>query len=274
MRPFTLDIAYVIIIKNNQGPYIMIERTIIFLSLIILLFSTAYSNDTEWLQKKGQLIFHDAFEREEKGNLAEAIGNGWNSATANRVPNIKMADLDNGILKINSATEAAGHAVHIHHDAEFKNGGVTIRFKFPDLNKSNFTIGFVDRKTANSHAGHLCYAFFSKNNILLRDHLTGVSNPEIMKIRNPYLKRKERLPKELTDLLNTKKISIPWRADGQWHTATLVTKGDEMRLSIDGKLIVKHRSEGYAHPCKRWFSLSTSDTVWIDDVKIWRVTLN
>jgi hypothetical protein len=44
-----------------------------------------------------------------------------------------------------------------------------------------------------------------------------------------------------------------------------------MRLSLDGKLAVKHRSEGYAHPTKRWFSFLVPNTVWIDDVQIWKV---
>ncbi|MCH9656688.1 MAG: hypothetical protein K0U89_22840, partial [Planctomycetes bacterium] len=57
-------------------------------------------DDSKWLRENGTLIFHDAFEREEDGNLAGAIGNGWNSATANRVPDMKMANLDKGILKV------------------------------------------------------------------------------------------------------------------------------------------------------------------------------
>lgn len=50
--------------------------------------SAAPRDDAAWLRGKGTLVFHDAFEREETGNLAKAIGNGWNSATADRVPQI------------------------------------------------------------------------------------------------------------------------------------------------------------------------------------------
>ena len=49
-------------------------------------------DDASWLREKGKLIFHDAFEREEDGNLAKAIGNSWNSATADRVPQIKITN--------------------------------------------------------------------------------------------------------------------------------------------------------------------------------------
>ena len=51
----------------------------------------------------------------------------------------------------------------------------------------------------------------------------------------------------------------------------LITVGDEMRLTVDGKLIAKHHSEGFAHPMKRWFSFLIPNTVWIDNVKIWKI---
>lgn len=44
-----------------------------------------------------------------------------------------------------------------------------------------------------------------------------------------------------------------------------------MRLSVDAKLIASHHSEGFAHPMKRWFSFLVPSTVWIDDVKIYKV---
>lgn len=105
-------------------------------SAFLLLVSAAMlvAGDATWLQTNGVLLFHDAFEREETGNGAKAIGNGWNSATADRVPHLKMADLDAGILKISSATKEAGHAAHIHHEAGFTDGGAVVRFRFPGLN--------------------------------------------------------------------------------------------------------------------------------------------
>jgi hypothetical protein len=242
------------------------------LSMLSATDAVAERNDVAWLKEKGELIFHDAFDREEDGNLAKAIGNGWNSATANRVPNIKMADLDQGILKIASASKEAGHSAHIHHEAGFTNGGVIVRFKFPGLSKGeSLQLGFVDRETKGVHAGHLCYGILNPSTITLSDHKTGVMNLEIRKKREEFLARKEKLPADLEALLKTKQRSIPWKADTEWHELVLVTEGDQMRLSIDGKLLVSHTSEGFAHPMKRWFSFLIPNTVWIDDVKIWKV---
>lgn len=233
---------------------------------------TGAAFDAAWLRAHGALIFHDAFEREEDGNLAKAIGNGWNSATADRVPQIKMADLDAGILKISSATKAAGHAAHIHHDAGFIDGGAVVRFKFPGLTKGeSLQLGFVDRETKGIHAGHLCYGILSPTGITLIDHKTGIMNLEIRQRRQAYLERKEKLPADLDALLKTKQLTLPWKADTAWHELILVTEGDEMRLSLDGHLVARHRSAGFAHPMKRWFSFLVPSTVWIDDVKIWKV---
>jgi acyl-CoA thioesterase-1 len=229
-------------------------------------------NDAAWLRTHGTLIFHDAFEREETGNGAKAIGNGWNSATADRVPQIKMADLDAGILKISSATKEAGHAAHIHHEAGFTDGGAIVRFKFPGLTKGEtLQLGFVDRETKGVHAGHLCYGILSPTSVTLIDHKTGVMNLEIRQRRQTYLDRKEKLPADLDALLKTKQVTVPWKADTDWHELVLVTEGDVLRLSLDGKVVARHRSAGFAHPMKRWFSFLVPSTVWIDDVKIWKV---
>jgi hypothetical protein len=234
--------------------------------------SAEQRDDAAWIRSKGTLIFHDAFDREEAGNLAKAIGNGWNSATADRVPHIQQADLDGGILKISSASKEAGHSAHIHHEAGFTDGGAVVRFKFPGLNKGeSLQLGFVDRETKGVHAGHLCYAILSAGCITLIDHKTGVMSLDIRKRRQEYLDRKEKLPADLDALLKTKQIAAPWVADNVWHDLILVIEGDEMRLSIDGKLLARHRSEGFAHPMKRWFSFLVPSTVWIDDVKIWKV---
>lgn len=242
------------------------------LALASVILAGERGDTPAWLESRATLIFHDDFEREESGNLAAALGNGWNSATADRVPAIKQADLDGGILKIASATKEAGHAAHIHHEAGFTDGAAQVRFRFPGLGDTeSLQLGFVDRETKGVHAGHLCYAVLGAGKATLMDSKTGVMNLEIRQRRQAHLDRKEKLPADLEALLKTKSHSIPWRAENEWHELLLVTEGDEMRLSIDGRLVLSHRSEGYAHPVKRWFSFLVPGTVWIDDVKIWKL---
>lgn len=253
---------------RNPFPALLATATLLLSSALAL----QAADDAAWLTKQGTLIFQDTFEREEDGNLARAIGNGWNSATADRVPHLKMADLDEGILKVASASKEAGHAAHIHHEAGFTDGGVIVRFRFPGVNKDeSLQLGFVDRETKGIHAGHLCYAMLYRSNLVLADYKTGVMDLAIRARRQPYLDRKEPLPADLDALLKTKQISVPWKSDDEWHELVLVTEGDEMRLSIDGKAVASHRSEGFAHPMKRWFSFLIPSTVWVEEVRIYRV---
>lgn len=257
-------------------------RTVICMNIFTPLVTTAFvfigltlsaaADDSAWL-KSGTLIFEDSFDREEDGNLAAAIGNGWNSATANRVPDVKQADLDGGVLKVMSAA-AAGHQAHIHHEAGFEDGGAIVRFKLPGESKSeSLTVGFVDRETSKALAGHLCYAIISNAppQIQLLDRKTGYSDPEVANRRAPYLKNKEKLPADLQTLLDSKMKHVPWKADNEWHELVLVTQGDEMRVSLDGKPVGSHRSEGFAHPMKRWFSLLMNPSAWVDNVKVYKV---
>lgn len=240
--------------------------------LACLMVVSLAADDTAWLQSKGTLIFHDSFERDETGTGLKGIGNGWESATADRVPKLKQADLDAGIMKIASATKEAGHAAHIHHDAGFADGGVIVRFKFPGLNKDeNLQLGFVDRELKGVHAGHLCYAILSPTTLTLKDSMTGEMNLALRKQRADAAAAKQRPTPEVEALLKQKSLNVPFKADQDWHLLTLVTEGDELRFSLDGKLIASHRSEGYAHDMKRWFSFLANSTVWIDDVKIYKV---
>jgi len=242
------------------------------LGLCLLAAYLPAADDAAWLQAKGTLLFHDAFEREETGTGLKAIGNGWESATADRVPQIKQADLDEGVMKVASATKEAGHAAHIHHDAGFADGGVIVRFRFPGLNKSEgLQLGFVDRALKGVHAGHLGYAVLAPTTLTLRDSMTGEMNLEIRKQRAEAAAAGKKIAPELEAMLKTKAKVVPFKADTEWHVLTLVTEGDEMRCSLDGKLLSAHRSPGFAHDNKRWFSFLVGSTVWIDDVKIYKV---
>jgi len=188
------------------------------------------------------------------------------------VPDTKQADLDGGVLKVTTAA-AAGHGAHIHHDAGFADGGAIVRFRLPgETAHENLTVGFVDRECPGVHAGHLFYAFVNESpTILLRDHKTGVSDLAIRRRRDPFLKAKEPLPADLADLLAAKEKKLAWKPDHEWHELVLAIEGDELRLSLDGAFRGGHRSPGFAHPVKRWFSLGVGTTAWVDDVKVYRV---
>jgi hypothetical protein len=230
-------------------------------------------SQVEWLQKNATLLFHDSFDRDDTGSGSRDIGNDWESATADRVPEKKQADLDGGILKIINAPEA-GHQPHIHHNAGFQDGAAIIRFRLPGLSKSeNLTLGFVDRECKTSHAGHLFYALVAAQpgSISVSDYKTGVMDLANRKRAQDSMAQHNKLPPDLAALYKTKTASVPWQQDSEWHEILLMVEGDEFRVLLDGKLTLSHRSEGFAHPVKRWFSILAGSTAWIDDVQVWKL---
>lgn len=78
---------------------------------------------------------------------------------------------------------------------------------------------------------------------------------------------------KLPGLSKTESLTVGFvdRETSQWHELVLVTEGDEMRVTLDGKPLGSHRSEGFAHPVKRWFSMLMNPSAWIDDVKVYKV---
>ena len=243
-----------------------------------LLSAPLYGEDTvrdaSWYKKNATLIFEDSFDREESGNGLKAIGNGWESATADRVPQIKQADLDSGILKVTSATKEAGHGAHIHHDAGFEDGAVSIRFRLPGLNPDErLQVGFVDRECKTVHAGHLGYAYITAkpSSIMLKDSKTGSMDLELKKRSAEAQKATGKVPEDIVALLKTKEATFPWTSDTEWHDLLLSVEKDVLSVSVDGKSIGQLKSDGFAHPVKRWLSFGFLSTAWIDDVQIWRV---
>ncbi|RFC43991.1 MAG: hypothetical protein DVB28_001245 [Verrucomicrobia bacterium] len=226
-------------------------------------------DDLAWLKAKGTLLFEDSFDREETGNGAKAIGNGWESATADRVPHIKQAAIEAGTLKVNAAAKEAGHGVHIHHDAGFADGGVYMRFKLPGLNKGEMLqAGFVDREvSATVHAGHLGYVFLAEASVALKDSKSYYL--EVKKRRDAAQGEPSR--EEMIAMGKATTVTVPFAVGHEWHELVLITERDVMRASLDGKVVNEYKSAGFAHPAKRWFSLGSGSTFWIDEVKVWKV---
>jgi hypothetical protein len=59
-------------------------------------------------------------------------------------------------------------------------------------------------------------------------------------------------------------------AAGKWHDLLAQITGDELSVTLDGKLIGSFRSPGIAHPGKRMLRLAIPRKVVVDDVMIWR----
>lgn len=211
----------------------------------------------------GELILKDDFNRDEATPDKEDIGHGWTSNSAWRAKGHKQVDLVDGAMHVTRHAEA-DHGVAIFHNVAFRDGVVELKFKLEK--DDDLGLDFVDRQLKTVHAGHLCMARVRLNKLMITDSKTGAMD---LKIRERRLAG-DKSP-ELTRLIRSKTASFPLELEaGQWYTLLVEVDGDQMRVSLDGKLIGKFQSEGIAHPTKRMITLAVNKSAWVDDVKVWK----
>lgn len=238
-------------------------RTLILL-FSLLCTSLFASDDLSYVSEKGELLFKDNFDRDESIPNQEEIGGGWTSNSAWRAKGKKQVDLLDGAMSVTRVPEA-DHGVAIFHDVAFQDGAVSLRFKLKE--GTDLGLDFVDREYKAVHAGHLCMAHLTLNQVRLQDSKTGVMDNQIRERRLAG----EKSP-ELNALLKNKSKAFPISLEADaWHELLVVVEGDEMRATVDGKPVGQFKSEGIAHPTKRMITLAVNKSAEVDDVFVWRL---
>lgn len=213
----------------------------------------------------GQLIFQDDFSRNESQERIDEPGNGWGTNSKSRAKGNKQVDLRDGAMYIFLHPEA-DHAVSVTQTAVFTDGAVAMRFMLEDA-RDSLGLDFADAQEKSVHAGHLFAARISPKQILLQDLKTGNMRADIHSAR----KSKQKLTDEQQQALNGKQKPVPHATTvGQWHDLLVKVVGDELSVSVDGRLVGTFKSPGIAHPTKRMLRLAVPRNAVVDDVKIWR----
>jgi hypothetical protein len=213
----------------------------------------------------GRLIFQDDFARNESQEKTDEPGNGWATNSKSRAKGNKQVDLRDGAMYIFIHAEA-DHAVSVSHPAEFTDGAVALRFMLEDA-RDSLGLDFADLQCKEVHAGHLFAARISPKQVLFQDLKTGNMRLDIQTARTA----KQKLNEEQQQALNGKQKAVPYAlALGQWHDLLLKVSGDEMTVTVDGKMVGTFKSPGIAHSTKRTLRLAVPRNAVVDDVKIWR----
>ncbi len=143
---------------------------------------------------------------------------------------------------------------------------ISVKFRYVSDQAKSFNLWFDDKGYKESHAGHICNVSVSPKTVNIGDAKTGNFRNDI------YAKRKtpEGLSSEDKEFLKTKNKSIPVSLSLQdWHTLVVITRGDEIFVSIDGKAVGSFKSEGISHDSKTLISLTTNAVdVQYDDFSI------
>lgn len=144
---------------------------------------------------------------------------------------------------------------------------VSVKFRFVSDKAKSFNVWFDDKDYKGSHAGHICQASISPKSVNLSDAKTGGFNLE----GGLYDRKKaNQLTEDEKKMLASKAKAFPVDLKLQdWHTLSVTTKGEEVSVSIDGKVVGSFKSEGVGHDHKSLVSLTTNQVdVNYDDFSI------
>lgn len=152
--------------------------------------------------------------------------------------------------------ENSDHAAvdSIRFDGE-KDLEVSVRFRFVSDKAKGFNVWFDDKNYKGSHAGHICSVTINPTALTMSDAKTGNFQNDI------YEKKKtpEGLTPEQKALLATKTKRVPISvSQSDWHTLLVHTKGEQVSVQLDGRLVDAFKSEGIAHASKTLVSLTTN----------------
>ncbi len=232
-------------------------------ALIVISFLTAMRLAAA--EDLGRLIFEDDFSRNESQEKTDEPGHGWATNSKSRAKGHKQVDLRDGAMHIFIHAEA-DHAVSVTQPAEFTDGAVAMRFMLEDA-RDSLGLDFADAQFKDVHAGHLFAARISPKQVMLQDLKTGGMRLDIHTARTA----KQKLTAEQEQALKGKQKAVAHVSEiGKWHDLLVKVAGDELSVTIDGKLVGSFNSPGIAHPTKRMLRLAVPRNAVVDDVKIWR----
>jgi hypothetical protein len=146
-----------------------------------------------------------------------------------------------------------------------------VSFRYKLAGSPRFNLVFDDKNHKGSHAGHICRVAVAEKQIRLGDDKEGIMRNDIFKMkRDP--KTKDAAEKLLEGRGSSVKADLE---SNRWCEMEVQIVGDEMRVSLDGKVIGYLKSPGLAHPTKEslHFTVSGKET-HVDDVKIWQAVAN
>jgi hypothetical protein len=233
--------------------------TITSLAFLSGLSATVFAADL------GTVIFQDDFNRNESQEKTDEPGNGWGTNSKSRAKGDKQVDLKDGAMRMYISPNA-NHAISVTHEAEFKDGAVTLRFLLEN-EKDSLGLDFADLQCKEVHAGHLFAAKVSPKQVQLIDHKTGGMRLDIHDART----EKKPLTEEQKKTVAGKSKNVPCEtAVGKWHDLQVTVAGETLSVSIDGKDVGSFSSPGMAHPTKKMLRLSVPNNAVVDDVKIYR----
>ncbi len=213
------------------------------------------TDNTPVLATPGKLLFEDDFSRTE-------VQPKWK-------PGLGKWSVQDGVL-------VADEDPKDHHGAfafatpgfEYKDMVADFSFKLDGSKACELRLD--DRNYKGSHSGHIARVSITPVSVFLGDSKYGSMEVGFYaKYNDPKATPEEK--KALSATIKDKSATFKNTLDvSQWHQARVEVVGEEMVLSIDGKVVGYFKSAGIGHPAKSMLGFTVlGQTTRIDNVKVW-----
>jgi len=203
----------------------------------------------------GKLLFEDDFSRAD-------VQPKWK-------PGLGFWSIRDGVLAVEENPDNH-HGAYAYATPGFGYKDMVAEFAFKLDGSKSCDLKMEDSNYKGAHAGHIIRASITPTQVFLGDSKYG--SMEIgfyAKYNDPKATPEEK--KALAATIKDKSASFKNTLDvAQWHQARVEVVGDEMVISIDGKLVGYLKSAGVDHPTKNLIGFTiTGKTTLIDNVKVW-----
>ncbi len=240
----------------------MISFVNIAARLILVCFAAAFASGKIFaadnqpvLAVPGKLLMEDDFARAE-------VKPKWK-------PGLGFWSIKDGALAVEE-NPADHHGAYAYAVPGFGYKDIVADFSFKLDGSKSCDLKMEDSNYKGSHAGHIIRASITPSQVVLGDSKYG--SMEIgfyAKYNDPKATPEEK--KALAAGIKDKSATFKNVLDvTQWHQARVEVLGDEVTLSIDGRLIGYLKSAGVDHPTKNLIGFTIlGKTTLIDNVKVW-----
>jgi hypothetical protein len=214
--------------------------------------------------ENGTLLFSDDFDRADASATKDGLGREWGSNSDRRAAGQKQAFLRDGTFQLTTAPGADHNAVAFHAiEPAFGDGSIQIRFRMEA--DEFFAVDFNNPECDTVHSGHIINVAFRPDGVTIKDSKTGAMN---LKIRTE-VKAGRKTPAITALIKNRSKTLRANLADGAWHEASMIKRGDILTVQLDGKTLGQFQSPGITHDTINKVSISAKSSPLLDDLNVY-----
>lgn len=211
---------------------------------------------------KKELLFSDDFKGADRDKRWHRVvdtfsfENGALKGTQTRDQNIPAAD---------GKPEVKAHAAVYGLELPTKDSVIEAKIRFDGA--TMIDVEFDDRQFTGSHYGHIARAQAKLNGVTILDEREGTQSGRVVELKKDVPANKG----EIDKIIAAHSITYPAQLEaGKTYLFCVETVGDEMRVSIDGKVAAFLKSDGIGHPTKSKIELGVAGkSGWFEDIKVW-----